>query len=112
MLGGGLSNIKFIARSEASDESGMELYLRSLVYSFRRHLYTCCTPLSNIVAMAEVEIQQPSISVADMETESTDKDALVTRLDELLEKYLHTLDEYQKTREQLSMQLSSVRRIP
>ncbi|KAF1913531.1 hypothetical protein BDU57DRAFT_540941 [Ampelomyces quisqualis] len=57
--------------------------------------------------MAKVDTQQPHTSVADTESPSADKDALVTRLDELLEKYLHTLDQYQKTREQLSRQLSS-----
>ncbi|KAF3000712.1 hypothetical protein E8E13_002829 [Curvularia kusanoi] len=36
-----------------------------------------------------------------------DKDALITRLDALLEQYLHTLDEYEKLMQQLSKQLSS-----
>jgi hypothetical protein len=58
--------------------------------------------------MAEVENRQQSIPVAEMQNQSADKDALIARLDELLEKYLHTLDEYQKTREALSKQLSSV----
>ena len=37
-----------------------------------------------------------------------DKDVLITRLDTLLEQYLHTLDEYEKLAQQLSKQLSSV----
>ncbi|KAG9202089.1 hypothetical protein G6514_004757 [Epicoccum nigrum] len=36
-----------------------------------------------------------------------DKDALVTRLDALLEQYLYTLDEYEKLMRQLSKKLSS-----
>lgn len=34
---------------------------------------------------------------------------LVAKLDELLERYLHTLDTYQKAREELAKELSSVR---
>lgn len=40
---------------------------------------------------------------------SADKDSLITRLDTLLEQYLHTLDEYDTLKQQLSKQLSSVR---
>jgi hypothetical protein len=58
--------------------------------------------------MAEVQIQ-PAPIVENQAEKPEDKDALIVRLDELLEKYLHTLDEYQKTRDQLSKQLSSVR---
>jgi hypothetical protein len=58
--------------------------------------------------MAEVQSQAPVLTDTLAQGLSTDKDALISRLDELLEQYLHTLDEYQKTREQLSKQLSSV----
>lgn len=39
---------------------------------------------------------------------SKEKDGLVAELDELLERYLHTLNEYDKVRKELSKQLSSV----
>jgi septal ring factor EnvC (AmiA/AmiB activator) len=58
--------------------------------------------------MAEVQVQPAPIAESTLENQAEDKDALIIRLDELLEKYLHTLDAYQKTREQLSKQLSSV----
>jgi seryl-tRNA synthetase len=58
--------------------------------------------------MAELQSQPAAVVDSKIESQSVDKDALIIRLDELLEKYLHTLDEYQKTREQLSKQLSSV----
>jgi hypothetical protein len=58
--------------------------------------------------MAEVNSQPVPIAEPNISSQSFDKDALVTRLDQLLEKYLNTLDEYQKAREQLSKQLSSV----
>jgi seryl-tRNA synthetase len=58
--------------------------------------------------MAEVQRQADSVPESKVESKTEDKDALIVRLDELLEKYLHTLDEYQKSREQLSKQLSSV----
>lgn len=38
----------------------------------------------------------------------SEKDELVNRLDELLERYLHTLDAYQKAQQQLTKYLSSV----
>ncbi|OAL57073.1 hypothetical protein IQ07DRAFT_496745 [Pyrenochaeta sp. DS3sAY3a] len=38
---------------------------------------------------------------------SKEKDGLVAELDELLERYLHTLNEYDKVRKELSKQLSS-----
>lgn len=59
--------------------------------------------------MTEVQSQAPVIIDNIAQGSSTDKDALLSRLDELLEQYLHTLDEYQNAREQLSKQLSSVR---
>lgn len=62
-----------------------------------------------ISGMTEVQSQAPVSTGNLAQSSSADKDALISRLDELLEQYLHTLDEYQKTREQLSKQLSSVR---
>jgi deoxyribodipyrimidine photolyase len=58
--------------------------------------------------MAEVQSHPAQNSEPKVQSHEGDKDALINRLDELLEKYLHTLDEYQKTRDQLSKQLSSV----
>jgi hypothetical protein len=58
--------------------------------------------------MAEVQSQPVAIPQSDSTSASAAKDALVARLDELLEQYLHTLDEYQKARAQLSKQLSAV----
>jgi hypothetical protein len=58
--------------------------------------------------MTEVQSQPAVMPESKVESHSADKDVLIARLDELLEKYLHTLDEYQKAREQLSKQLSSV----
>lgn len=57
-----------------------------------------------------VEVQSPTVphSRTEVDSHEADKAALIVRLDELLEKYLHTLDAYQKTRDQLSKQLSSV----
>jgi len=57
--------------------------------------------------MTEVQ-PQPSTIFESKAGNSIDKDALISRLDELLEQYLHKLDEYQKAREQLSKQLSFV----
>jgi hypothetical protein len=54
--------------------------------------------------MADVEPQtavEPTI-------QGPEKAELLLRLDELLEAYLNTLDRYQKARQQLSTQLSSV----
>jgi hypothetical protein len=59
--------------------------------------------------MTEVQSNTVSLTVSDLQSQAVDKDALIVRLDELLETYLHTIDRYQKTREQLSKQLSSVR---
>jgi septal ring factor EnvC (AmiA/AmiB activator) len=77
----------------------LELQLRAL----RHH----CVTHSTFLNMAEVQSQSASIVESIIESQA-DKDALISRLDELLEKYLRTLDQYQKTREQLSKQLSSV----
>lgn len=40
--------------------------------------------------------------------QSSERESLIVRLDELLEKYLDTLDQYQKARQQLTTHLSSV----
>jgi chromosome segregation ATPase len=92
--------------SEASDEWGMGLHDCSRLSDFINS--------NNLIKegsdMAEVQSQSASNPEPKVQNREADKDALINRLDELLEKYLHTLDEYQKTREQLSKQLSSVRR--
>jgi hypothetical protein len=62
--------------------------------------------------MAEVQSQPMDVPESKLESQAADKDTLIARLDELLEKYLYTLDEYQKARELLSKQLSSVRHVP
>lgn len=56
------------------------------------------------------EVQSEPVAAADSETggQIVDRGALLVRLDELLEKYLHTLDEYQNLRLQLMKQLKSV----
>lgn len=54
--------------------------------------------------MADVE---PQVAVKPT-IQGPEKAALLLRLDELLEAYLDTLDRYQKARQQLSTQLSSV----
>lgn len=60
--------------------------------------------------MAEVHASLPAVAVSGVnQTPGVDKDALVARLDTLLEQYLHTLDEYDKLMQQLAKQLSSVR---
>jgi flagellar biosynthesis chaperone FliJ len=59
--------------------------------------------------MAEVQTRLPTEPIAGITRSSgVDKDALITRLDALLEQYLHTLDEYEKLMQQLSKHLSSV----
>lgn len=55
--------------------------------------------------MAEAESQP----ISDPRAEATDKGALLSRLDELLEQYLDTLDKYQTAREQLTAHLTAVR---
>ncbi|KAF2820045.1 hypothetical protein CC86DRAFT_124571 [Ophiobolus disseminans] len=57
--------------------------------------------------MAQVQSQPNALPETKSEVPAVEKDALITRLDSLLEQYLHTLDKYQKTREQLSKQLSA-----
>jgi hypothetical protein len=57
------------------------------------------------------QVQNPVLSAPIAGTAQSfgvDKDALVTRLDALLEQYLYTLDEYEKLMRQLSKKLSSV----
>ena len=59
--------------------------------------------------MAEVEAPIPASAVPSVKADaSVDKEALITRLDTLLEQYLNTLDEYEKLMQQLAKQLSSV----
>jgi hypothetical protein len=64
--------------------------------------------------MAEVEAPIPASTtcasaVPSVNSDaSVDKDALITRLDTLLEQYLNTLDEYERLVQQLAKQLSSV----
>jgi hypothetical protein len=58
--------------------------------------------------MTEVQNPAESLPQSSIDSQSLEKDALVSQLDELLEQYLNTLDEYQKIRVQLSKQLSSV----
>ena len=59
--------------------------------------------------MAEVQTPLPAEHIASTARSSgVDKDALIARLDALLEQYLYTLDEYEKLMQQLSKQLSSV----
>ena len=54
--------------------------------------------------MAEVQAcALPNVSVT-----LDDKDAMVKQLDGLLEKYLSTLDKYQKARQELTSRLSAV----
>jgi hypothetical protein len=53
------------------------------------------------------EVDDSMISRADIAAQR-DKDDLLDRLDVLLERYLHTLHEYQKVMQELSKQLSSV----
>jgi hypothetical protein len=62
--------------------------------------------------MAEVQSLTVDVPETKGESHAADKDVLIVRLDELLEKYLYTLDEYQKAREVFSKQLSSVRYVP
>ncbi|KAJ4373841.1 hypothetical protein N0V83_002580 [Neocucurbitaria cava] len=60
--------------------------------------------------MADVQNNLPVISDASREhfrSQRPEKDALITQLDELLERYLNTLDEHEKIRQDLSKQLSS-----
>lgn len=55
------------------------------------------------------EVQDRQADRADV-TAKSDKDALLDHLDQLLERYLHTLHEYQHVMQDLSKQLSEVRR--
>jgi hypothetical protein len=73
------------------------VYLR-LLYSY--------TPIH--VNMAEAQSEPVVAADSGAGSQTVDRGVLLVRLDELLEKYLHTLDEYQNLRLQLSKQLSSV----
>jgi hypothetical protein len=68
------------------------------------HIY--CT--SSVQIMTEVQNPAESLPQSSIDTQSPEQNALVSQLDELLEQYLNTLDEYQKVRAELSKQLSSV----
>jgi hypothetical protein len=57
--------------------------------------------------MADVQIHDGE-GIEARDVRGADRDVLVARLDELLERYLYTLDEYQKLGEQLSKNLSAV----
>ncbi|KAH7405743.1 hypothetical protein DE146DRAFT_779065 [Phaeosphaeria sp. MPI-PUGE-AT-0046c] len=57
--------------------------------------------------MAEVQSQPLETERSEPGSQAADREALVARLDVLLEKYLHTIDAYQKAREQLAKQLAS-----
>lgn len=63
--------------------------------------------------MAEVEVSEavstPTVPSVEAGSGSVDKNALIARLDTLLEQYLNTLDEYEKLMQSLAKQLSSVR---
>ena len=61
--------------------------------------------------MTDIQNTLPELSNTRLDgfgTQRTEKDALIAQLDELLERYLHTLDEHEKIRRELSKQLSSV----
>lgn len=58
--------------------------------------------------MAQVQAAPSPHVRTDKPMASKEKDGLVAELDELLERYLHTLNEYDKVRKELSKQLSSV----
>ena len=60
--------------------------------------------------MTEVEkpLQKDTTSGSFDTSQETEKNSLTHELDGLLERYLHTLDEYEKLTKQLSKQLSSV----
>jgi hypothetical protein len=54
--------------------------------------------------MADVALE----TVPGLLSSGSEKDELVLRLDDLLERYLHTLDAYQKAQQQLTQHLSAV----
>jgi hypothetical protein len=55
------------------------------------------------------ETQDMPVPRADEIAAKRDKDDLLDHLDDLLERYLHTLHEYQQVMQQLSKQLSNVK---
>ncbi|KAJ4346121.1 hypothetical protein N0V95_005674 [Ascochyta clinopodiicola] len=59
--------------------------------------------------MTELQVPLPAPTAVPNVAQSSnaEKDKLITRLDTLLEQYLHTLDEYEKLTQQLSAQLST-----
>ncbi len=58
--------------------------------------------------MTEIQELSKDLSETQLESQNSEKLELVAHLDELLEKYLRTLDEYDKAQRQLWKQLSSV----
>ena len=64
----------------------------------------------NLITMTEVEnpLQKDTTAGYMDASQDTKKKSLTHELDGLLERYLHTLDEYEKLTKQLSKQLSSV----
>lgn len=59
--------------------------------------------------MSELEAKLPAEVVPGVTAEGgVDRDALIARLDALLEQYLNVVDEYEKLTQQLTKQLSSV----
>lgn len=58
--------------------------------------------------MTDIQGPLSAVDNARSNVQSVEKDTLITQLDELLERYLHTLNEYEKVRRELSKQLSSV----
>lgn len=77
-----------------------------MVYAAARTTVQTTTQLDK--EMTEMQSHPVDISESKVCSQHQHKDALVNRLDELLEQYLHTLDEYQRVRDLLSIQLSSV----
>ncbi|KAF1841399.1 uncharacterized protein K460DRAFT_419467, partial [Cucurbitaria berberidis CBS 394.84] len=57
--------------------------------------------------MTSIKDSLPHTFNAQSDIQRVEKDALIAQLDELLERYLHTLDEYEKVRRELAKQLSS-----
>lgn len=61
--------------------------------------------------MAEVDVASVASGLGSEHAElprNVEREPLIQQLDELLERYLHTLDEYEKVSKELSEQLSSV----
>ncbi len=59
--------------------------------------------------MTDIQELSKDLPETHLKSQNSEKLELVAHLDELLEKYLRTLDEYDKAQRQLWKQLSSVR---